>query len=579
MLLTFPSKESLLRHIKESPVTDSFLIVANFKSLAGWNLIPMNALTVLLGPNSAGKSSVSEAIKILQLLFIGYDRDGNDEGRMDSYFAGFRKDGSRPSFGFSGAFPNLMSGFGLNILLRKACEILDRDITEELEQGLFPVLSAYSNSEQLRDQLSKKTYTFILEKLSPETMETSIYLDGKAAGKWIYESGVTEISIDLNIARFFGVTPSFEKKFSEDNKNISYIKKGSETEPWSPFTNGPSFLYLAQGDENVELIDEIFGLSVVLFHSPLLAFFISGGFSGGTTEDIRQLTSRWRFIYRNAWRSPNERYAHILSPEKFARNDLAQDINPLPKDYPYDLINSEIDFMLGACSRNETYLYELNRWMRETAFLGTNYQLAVDIKVCVDSRELFKNDFSLPKTLQMAKNIEEFGIEYETGDSTVEYLGRAYLKDTKGRELTFSQVGTGYSQVIPILENLAVDNTYLYKQPEVHLHPKLQSKLADCFIEKLNSVKSKNRQKFRIIETHSEHFVLRLLRRVRESQTLDELLHSSLTLSVGDFSLVYFKPEDDKTEVYQIRVSEIGEFIDSWPDGFFDERDEEIWGS
>ena len=57
----------------------------------------------------------------------------------------------------------------------------------------------------------------------------------------------------------------------------------------------------------------------------------------------------------------------------------------------------------------------------------------------------------------------------------------------------------------------------------------------------------------------------------------DELLHSSLTLNSKDLSLCYFKPIEDKTEVYQIRVSESGDFIDGWPEGFFDERDNEIW--
>jgi predicted ATPase len=129
--------------------------------------------------------------------------------------------------------------------------------------------------------------------------------------------------------------------------------------------------------------------------------------------------------------------------------------------------------------------------------------------------------------------------------------------------------------MIPILVSLTSDYTVLYKQPEVHLHPKFQSKIADCFIEVVNNRKSTN--SFRIVETHSEHFVLRLLRRVRESFR-DELLHSSLTLKSNDFSLIYFKPVDDSTEIYQIRVSEAGDFIDDWPDGFFDERDEDIWG-
>jgi predicted ATPase len=97
--------------------------------------------------------------------------------------------------------------------------------------------------------------------------------------------------------------------------------------------------------------------------------------------------------------------------------------------------------------------------------------------------------------------------------------------------------------------------------------------LADCFVYSWNEQK----KDFLIIETHSEHFVLRLLRRVRESFS-DELLHTSLTLLPKDLGLIYFRPVGDKTSIYEIRVSDDGQFLDAWPEGFFDDRDEDIWG-
>ena len=137
-------------------------------------------------------------------------------------------------------------------------------------------------------------------------------------------------------------------------------------------------------------------------------------------------------------------------------------------------------------------------------------------------------------------------------------------------------MGTGFSQIIPILSALAVDKTLIYKQPEVHLHPKLQSKVADCFVELINQNRNKNfGRKVRLIETHSEHFVLRILKRLRASYA-DELFHSSLTVYPQDLSILYFKPEEDRSQIYQIRVAENGGFIDRWPEGFFDDRDEDL---
>jgi hypothetical protein len=237
------------------------------------------------------------------------------------------------------------------------------------------------------------------------------------------------------------------------------------------------------------------------------------------------------------------------------------------QDFPNSLISDEIDVSLGWLDSTSSKLFLLNRWLKEPAFMGTPYQVEIEVKACIPITDLSES-FTLRSRVKRDSLISEAGIEY---------LGRAYLRDSEGRCLLFSDVGAGFSQVIPILVALTSDTTILYKQPEVHLHPKLQSKVADCFIETVNR-ENTVKNSFRIIETHSEHFILRLLRRVRESFG-DELLHSSLTLQAADFSLVYFQPKGDHSEIHQIRVAESGEFIDAWPDGFFDERDEDIWGS
>ena len=133
------------------------------------------------------------------------------------------------------------------------------------------------------------------------------------------------------------------------------------------------------------------------------------------------------------------------------------------------------------------------------------------------------------------------------GDAVFEFLGRGYLVDSKNRELNFEKVGTGFSQVIPILAALSVDQTLIYKQPEVHLHPKLQSKVADCFVQIMNRKRdSIFSRKIRLIETHSEHFVLRVLKRLRDSFA-DEIFHSSLTVYPKDLAILYFQPDIDKS--------------------------------
>jgi predicted ATPase len=100
--------------------------------------------------------------------------------------------------------------------------------------------------------------------------------------------------------------------------------------------------------------------------------------------------------------------------------------------------------------------------------------------------------------------------------------------------------------------------------------------VADCII---NSVAKDRQEKYTgnvVLETHSEHIVLRFIRRIRDSYK-DPLLHTSLTLYPNELSLIYVRPDGDRSRVFLVRVDSSGEFIDGWPDGFFDERDEDLW--
>jgi predicted ATPase len=93
--------------------------------------------------------------------------------------------------------------------------------------------------------------------------------------------------------------------------------------------------------------------------------------------------------------------------------------------------------------------------------------------------------------------------------------------------------------------------------------------LGDLFIEC-----SKNRSF--LIETHSEHLILRLLKRIRQASD-KELPESFDPILDGDISIVYLESTTNGVVAKRIRVDEDGEFIDRWPKGFFSERAEELF--
>lgn len=151
--------------------------------------------------------------------------------------------------------------------------------------------------------------------------------------------------------------------------------------------------------------------------------------------------------------------------------------------------------------------------------------------------------------------------------------GIVYLKDRRtGKHVTSRDIGVGMSQLIPVLvlAKAAQSELIAIEQPEIHIHPALQAELGDVFIE--SALKQGNTF---IIETHSEHLILRLLRRIRET-TAGEL-EGRPALTPADIAVLYVEPGEGGAKVTEIPVGTDGDFDRPWPNGFFAERTRELF--
>ena len=134
--------------------------------------------------------------------------------------------------------------------------------------------------------------------------------------------------------------------------------------------------------------------------------------------------------------------------------------------------------------------------------------------------------------------------------------------DSRSGDQDLTHVGVGVSQVLPILVMCLLaesDTVLLFEQPELHLHPRVQTLLGDFFLSMALM------EKQCIIETHSEYLINRLRFRAAAATSAD----------VADKMTIYFvEKRDGRSHFRPIVVNEYGA-IDDWPDGFFDQSQRE----
>lgn len=145
--------------------------------------------------------------------------------------------------------------------------------------------------------------------------------------------------------------------------------------------------------------------------------------------------------------------------------------------------------------------------------------------------------------------------------------------------LTPNDVGVGVSQIIPVIVGCLRDKDGILaiEQPELHIHPAIQVGVGDLFIHAVRPGElSFGTGKTLLIETHSEHIMLRLLRRVRETSEGD-LPPGAPELRPHDVSVIYVENTPEEVCFRRLRVDSDGDFSDRWPHGFFEERAGELF--
>ena len=138
-----------------------------------------------------------------------------------------------------------------------------------------------------------------------------------------------------------------------------------------------------------------------------------------------------------------------------------------------------------------------------------------------------------------------------------------------------SDIGTGVSQILPVVVAALDPNrpgVTAVEQPDLHLHPRVQVELGDLFAQGIGQ------GGVFLIETHSEHLLLRIMKRMR--QTSDGTLPDGAPAIRPEDVAVFFveiDPGGEQTLIREMPLNECGELVEAWPGGFFEEDLREIF--
>lgn len=218
-------------------------------------------------------------------------------------------------------------------------------------------------------------------------------------------------------------------------------------------------------------------------------------------------------------------------------------------------------------------LEAVNDWLSGDQRIGTDYRVE---DVCIREIPVPSRMSALFERGLTEDDIGELQDLYDTLPARHEIALRDFKK---GILVSPSDVGVGISQMIPVLVGALSDRVGLMavEQPELHIHPAMQVAMGDLFIESaIADVGQSVGAKAFLIETHSEHILLRLLRRIRETNE-NELPPGAPSMTPDDLAVIYVQTEDEGVSFAELRVDEEGEFIDRWPRGFFEERSRELF--
>lgn len=593
----------------------------NFQSIGEYTKIPIAPITLFYGPNSAGKSAVADAIALLGETLSGEKYSWDD----------FKKQLKRHGRSTCKSHPLERNFIGEP---SDVVFTIEHEFHFEMLETLFKKLSANSDEEFFLVH-QKGLFKILFPKATPGDVlmpiscgagfEYQIYFSQWAGPKELINDWyLREIILIIDGHPFFklareghsgpGFFAYYRAVFHTQHPSFTKLNKqfkgGLESALEGAFGRDTNYSYTSKDDANGLIIGNLMiGMKDQdqdEFPFGNLPLLVNSSLSSNSEEKQRLLIIQDLLNILLILPARCAAYScstTIIQPIRDVPNK-SYDLHSLPiKEKPLNvnyvdrtgcwevLANDIHSKSFGGYSPALDFV---NNVLSSKDFLDTGYTITGSVTILVDIDDAISN---LPNC-----NSRDLLDKFRGKDSKV----HPYLMDQSRKvPVEITDVGVGISQVIPVLFACWYMSAYggvaHIQQPELHLHPKLQAQLADVFIKVVHDEVVRIKKRYDelaipkpeiinihfLLESHSEHLLLRLLRRIRETRQTENPTKNivdlgkvkSRSLKADQVAVVYVKKDKSGLTVMKhLRLADDGEFIDRWPDGFFTDRDIELFG-